>query len=55
MMIELDMHNTIFHGLCLNRIRWDGAKIKSLSSVLAKKLHMSSSAIVTFVYLTFCL
>ena len=31
----------------LNRIRWDGAKIKSLTSVLAKKLHMSSSAIVT--------
>ncbi|MDH5416187.1 MAG: AAA family ATPase, partial [Nitrosopumilus sp.] len=28
----------------LNRIRWDGVKIKSLSSVMAKKLHMSSSA-----------
>ena len=32
----------------LNRIRWDGAKIKSLSSVMAKKLHLSSSAFVTF-------
>ena len=31
----------------LNRIRWDGVKIKSLSSVMAKKLHMSSSAFVT--------
>ncbi|MBT5843206.1 MAG: AAA family ATPase [Thaumarchaeota archaeon] len=31
----------------LNRIRWDGAKIKSLSSVMAKKLHLSSSAFVT--------
>ena len=31
----------------LNRIRWDGAKIKSLSSVMAKKLHQSSSSFVT--------
>ena len=31
----------------LNRIRWDGAKIKSLSSVMAKKLHISSSSFVT--------
>ena len=31
----------------LNRIRWDGAKIKSLSSVMAKQLHMSSSAFAT--------
>lgn len=31
----------------LNRIRWDGAKIKSLSSVMAKKLHLSSSAFAT--------
>ena len=31
----------------LNRIRWDGIKIKSLSSVMAKKLHFSSSAFVT--------
>ncbi|MGY5144374.1 MAG: AAA family ATPase [Candidatus Nitrosopumilus sp. bin_32a] len=32
----------------LNRIRWDGAKIKSLSHVMARKLHVSSSAFVTF-------
>lgn len=31
----------------LNRIRWDGNKIKSLSSVMAKKLHLSSSAFIT--------
>ena len=31
----------------LNRIRWDGAKIKSLASVLSQKLHLSSSAVVT--------
>ena len=31
----------------LNRIRWDGAKIKSFSSVMAKKLHMSSSSFIT--------
>ena len=31
----------------LNRIRWDGAKIKALSSVMAKQLHLSSSAFVT--------
>ncbi|QMU55508.1 MAG: AAA family ATPase [Nitrosopumilus sp.] len=34
----------------LNRIRWDGAKIKSLSSVMAKKLHMSSSTFVTLCF-----
>ena len=41
----------------LNRIRWDGAKIKSLSSVMAKKLHLSSSAFVTFglPYVLFCI
>ena len=38
----------------LNRIRWDGAKIKSLSSVMAKKLHLSTSAFVTL-YLPFVL
>ena len=32
----------------LNRIRWDGKKIKSMSSIMAKKLHFSSSAFVTF-------
>ncbi|MCE2615282.1 MAG: AAA family ATPase [Nitrosopumilus sp. (ex Thoosa mismalolli)] len=41
----------------LNRIRWDGAKIRSLSSVMAKKLHLSSSAFVTFglPYVLFCI
>lgn len=41
----------------LNRIRWDGAKIKSLSSVFAKKLHVSSSAFVTFglPFVLFCI
>jgi len=41
----------------LNRIRWDGAKIKSLSSVMAKKLHLSSSAFITicFPYVLFCI
>ena len=28
----------------LNRIRWDGRKIKSLSTLLAKKFHLSASA-----------
>lgn len=31
----------------LNRIRWDGAKIKSLSNIMARKLHFSSSYFVT--------
>ena len=41
----------------LNRIRWDGTKIKKLSSVLSKKLHLSSSAFVTFClpYVLFCI
>jgi replication factor C large subunit len=41
----------------LNRIRWDGAKIKSLSKVMAKKLHLSSSAFVTLClpYVLFCI
>ena len=41
----------------LNRIRWDGAKIKSMSSVMARKLHLSSSAFVTFClpYVLFCI
>jgi len=41
----------------LNRIRWDGKKIKLLSSVMAKKLHMSSSAFVTLClpYVLFCI
>ena len=41
----------------LNRIRWDGAKIKSMSYVMAKKLHMSSSAFVTlcFPFILYCI
>ncbi len=41
----------------LNRIRWDGAKIRSLCSVMAGKLHMSSSAFATFglPYFLFCI
>jgi len=41
----------------LNRIRWDGTKIKSLSSVMAKKLHVSSSTFVTlcFPFILFCI
>ena len=41
----------------LNRIRWDGAKIKSLSSVMAKKLHLSSSAFIAIClpYVLFCI
>ena len=41
----------------LNRIRWDGAKIKSLSSVMAGKLHVSSSAFATFglPFVLFCI
>jgi len=41
----------------LNRIRWDGKKIKSLSSIMAKNLHLSSSAFATicFPYVLFCI
>ena len=41
----------------LNRIRWDGTKIKSMSSIMAKKLHLSSSVFVTFClpYVLFCI
>jgi replication factor C large subunit len=41
----------------LNRIRWDGKKIKALSSLMAKHLHLSSSAFVTlcFPYMLFCI
>ena len=41
----------------LNRIRWDGAKIKSLSSIMARKLHLSSSSFVTIClpYVLFCI
>lgn len=41
----------------LNRIRWDGKKIKALSSIMAKNLHISSSTFVTicFPYVLFCI
>ncbi len=41
----------------LNRIRWDGRKIKSLSSLMAKKLHLSRSSFSTFglPYVLFCI
>ena len=41
----------------LNRIRWDGAKIKSLSSAMAKKLHLSSSSFATLglPFVLFCI
>ncbi|MCE9617466.1 MAG: AAA family ATPase [Nitrosarchaeum sp.] len=41
----------------LNRIRWDGKKIKALSAIMAKNLHMSSSTFVTicFPYVLFCI
>lgn len=41
----------------LNRIRWDGAKIKSFSSIMAKKLHVSSSVFATFYFpfILFCI
>jgi len=41
----------------LNRIRWDGAKIKSLSNVMARKLHLSSSSFVSLClpYVLFCI
>ena len=41
----------------LNRIRWDGRKIKALTLVMAKKFHMSSSTIATIClpYLLFCI
>ncbi len=41
----------------LNRIRWDGAKIKSLSNIMARKLHLSSSSFVTLClpFILFCI
>lgn len=41
----------------LNRIRWDGAKIKSLSNTMARKLHLSSSSFVTLClpFVLFCI
>ncbi len=41
----------------LNRIRWDGAKLRSLSQVLGRMLHASQSSIATFYlpYILFCM
>ena len=41
----------------LNRIRWDGRKIKTLSSLMAKKLHLSSSSFATIClpYILLCI
>ena len=41
----------------LNRIRWDGAKIRALSSVMARKLHLSSSSFVSIClsFVLFCI
>ncbi len=41
----------------LNRLRWDGRTIKALSSVLAKRFHVSQSTIATFYlpYILFCI
>jgi len=41
----------------LNRIRWDGRAIKSVTSILAKKSHVSTSTFATifFPYLLFCM
>ena len=34
----------------LNRLRWDGAKIKAIASTLSKKLHISNSTFATFFF-----
>lgn len=41
----------------LNRLRWDGKKIKDLSLVLAKRFHVSQSTVATFFlpYVLFCM
>ena len=41
----------------LNRIRWDGRKIKALSALMAKRLHMSSSSFATIClpHVLFCI
>ena len=41
----------------LNRLRWDGSKIKSITKLLAKKMHVSSSTFSTLYlpYILFCM
>ena len=56
-MIELDTAQYNLSWPLLNRIRWDGAKIKLLSYVMARKLHLSSSSFVTIClpFVLFCI
>ena len=41
----------------INRIRWDGKKIKLLSKIISKNLHISVSTFTTFVFdiMLFCM
>ena len=41
----------------LNRLRWDGKSIKTLATILAKKMHISKSTFATFYfpYILFCM
>jgi replication factor C large subunit len=41
----------------LNRLRWDGSKIKAITKLLANKMHVSSSIFATFYfpYMLFCI
>ena len=41
----------------LNRLRWDGKAIRGLTSILAKRMHVSTSSFATFYfpYLLFCM
>ncbi len=41
----------------LNRLRWDGKSIKSLASIMAKKMHISKStfSLFYFPYILFCM
>jgi replication factor C large subunit len=41
----------------LNRLRWDGSKIKAITMLLANKMHVSSSIFATFYfpYMLFCI
>jgi len=43
--------------LIINRLRWDGRAIKSLVTILSKKMHVSRSDFATFYfpYILFCM
>ena len=45
--VKYERYNLDFR--VINRIRFDGAKLRALNGYLAKKLHMSSSAVATLV------